>query len=211
MLPLHVGGDLDPRHVDSVDRHLSGCLPCFREFRELAAMRGRLAVLAAEPLPEGVLDGFTEEVMARVAVGEPGPKAVGPRPGPRMIVLPRMAAAAAMLLVALAGWRLFSDAGFSRGAEQHSVDGETVSAVRGEVAAPLVPPVAVPWSRAGAADEQRVDPQLALPPGLIMPSDVEQLMRAQGGHPAQVYLLRLGVGNGLTLDPDADGPRSRDR
>lgn len=99
MLPLHVGGDLAARHVRGVDEHLHTCLNCFREFRELATMRGRLGVLAEEPLPEGILDGFTEEVMARIAVGEEGPAALPPGRG-RVHVWPRLAAAA-VLLVAL--------------------------------------------------------------------------------------------------------------
>ena len=98
MLPLHVGGDLDPRHTGPVDEHLHACLGCFREFRELATMRGRLGVLAEEPLPEGVLDGFTEEVMARIAVGEPGPAAEPPRPSLLRLPSVRLAAAAVLLL-----------------------------------------------------------------------------------------------------------------
>src|SRR6185295_17893801 len=79
---------------------------CFREFREYAAMRGRLGVLAEEPLPEGALDGFTDEVMACVALGESGPAAALPsarrwRPDAR--VATRWAAAAALLVAAGAG------------------------------------------------------------------------------------------------------------
>lgn len=113
MLPLHVGGDLDPRHAPEVDRHLQDCLVCFREFRELGTMRSRLGVLAEEPLPVGILDGFTEEVMARIDVGEPGPVAEAPSPGPRQRIssFQRLSAAAAVLLVALAGWRAMTDQG----------------------------------------------------------------------------------------------------
>jgi hypothetical protein len=110
MLPLHAGGDLDPRHVDAVDAHLKDCLPCFREFREYASMRSRLGVLAEERLPDGALEGFAEEVMARIAVGEPGPAAV--IPGTlikRWPSLPQLAAAASLLIVCLAGWRYMSD------------------------------------------------------------------------------------------------------
>lgn len=107
MLPLHVGRDLDPRHVAAVDEHLGRCLSCFREFHVLADVRGRLGVLAEEPLPAGILDGFTEEVMARIAVGEPGPAAAVLRPRTPWWSRPSLAAAAALLLVATAAWRWF--------------------------------------------------------------------------------------------------------
>lgn len=106
MLPLHVGGDLDDKHVRGVDDHLHACLNCFREFRELATMRGRLGVLADAPLPDGILDGFTEEVMARIAVGEEGPAATPPgQLAPVRRLWPRMAAAAAVLLAVALGVR----------------------------------------------------------------------------------------------------------
>lgn len=101
LLPLHCGGDLPPERAVQVDEHLHACLTCFREFREHAAMRGRLGVLAEEPLPEGALDGFTEEVMARIAVGEEGPAAALPSAqGWRRFDVPavRLAAAAALLV-----------------------------------------------------------------------------------------------------------------
>ena len=61
LLPLHVGGDLDREKTQAVDVHLHRCLPCFREFREYAAMRARLGVLADMPLPTGALDHFTDD------------------------------------------------------------------------------------------------------------------------------------------------------
>jgi hypothetical protein len=109
LLPLHAGGDLPSDKAVLVDEHLHACLTCFREFRDYAAMRGRLGVLAEEPLPEGVLDGFAEEVMACVALGEGGPAAALPsarrwRPDARVIT--RWAAAAALLLLSGAGlWK----------------------------------------------------------------------------------------------------------
>ncbi len=109
LLPLHCGGDLPPEKAVQVDEHLHACLACFREFREHAAMRGRLGVLAEEPLPEGALDGFTDEVMARIAVGEEGPAAALPSASSwRRFDLPavRLAAAAALLVaVGLGGWQ----------------------------------------------------------------------------------------------------------
>ena len=109
LLPLHCGGDLPPEKGVQVDEHLHSCLACFREFREHAAMRGRLGVLAEEPLPEGALDGFTDEVMARLAVGEEGPAAALPSAqGWRRFDVPavRLAAAAALLVAfGLGAWR----------------------------------------------------------------------------------------------------------
>lgn len=224
MLPLHVGGDLDPRHVPDVDRHLSGCLPCFREFRELAAMRGRLAVLARQPLPAGVLDGFAEEVMARVAVGEPGPAAQAPRPGPRLIVLPRLAAAAAMLLVTLAGWRVFSDAGALPGEARRPSDGNLAStAPEGLESAPAPRRLEVPGWRvpgtvpAGPAVGQ-VDPGTGAPtgadptliPSLLLPTDFEFQLRFQAGEQGRIHLLQTAPSETLEVVEDSSvQPRAR--
>jgi hypothetical protein len=109
LLPLHCGGDLPPDKALAVDQHLHGCLTCFREFRDFAAMRGRLGVLAEEPLPQGALDGFTEEVMARLVVAEEGPAAQLPtasRWGRIDVPSVRWAAAAALLLaVGFGAWQ----------------------------------------------------------------------------------------------------------
>ncbi len=115
LLPLHAGGDLEHRHVEAVDDHLHGCLSCFREFRQFATMRGQLGVLADDALPKGILDGFTDEVMARIAVDEDGPAAELPQG--RLLRLVRMpasryAAAAAILLVSVLGLHGLGGAGF---------------------------------------------------------------------------------------------------
>ena len=145
MLPLHVGGDLDPRHIEPVDKHMKTCLSCFREFRELASMRGRLGVLAEDPMPRGILDGFAEEVMARIAVGEPGPAAEAPGPSGilRMPLLPGLAAAAAVLIVSFAGWRLMSGDGELRATSRNLVD----SAMHSVAAEPRRPVVSNPIIR----------------------------------------------------------------
>ena len=104
LLPLHVGRDLDPRKAAAVDEHLHRCLSCFREYREYLDLRGTLGVLAEPPLPEGALDGFVEEVMARVALGEAGPEAPLPTNVVRARWLPRLAAAAAVLLAVSVGY-----------------------------------------------------------------------------------------------------------
>jgi len=98
LLPLHVGGDLPRRQAEAVDEHLHACLSCFREYRELTTMRERLGVLTEQPLPAGALDGFADEVMARIALAEPGPRAPLPAAMERARLWPRYAAAAALLL-----------------------------------------------------------------------------------------------------------------
>ncbi len=104
LLPLHAGGDLQPDEAVRVDEHLHACLACFREFREHASMRGRLGVLAEEPLPRGVLDGFTEEVMARIAVDAGGPAAELPAARRGRSAPPVRLAAAAAVLLAVSAW-----------------------------------------------------------------------------------------------------------
>lgn len=105
LLPLHVGGDLDPGPARRVDEHLHHCLSCFREFRELAAMRQRLVVLGEQQPPAAALDHFTEEVMARIALGERGPAAELPglrRTRPSIVV--PLAAAATLMVGVMLGW-----------------------------------------------------------------------------------------------------------
>ncbi len=107
LLPLHVGGDLPADRAGIVDEHLHACLTCFREYRELLNLRSQLGVLADQPLPPGILDGFTEEVMARIAVGEPGPRAALPRTPDRLGQFTRLAAAAVLLLAVGLGFNSF--------------------------------------------------------------------------------------------------------
>jgi hypothetical protein len=105
LLPLHVGGDLDPGPARRVDEHLHHCLSCFREFRELASMRQRLVVLGEQQPPAAALDHFTEEVMARIALGERGPAAElpGVRRARPSVVVP-LAAAATLLVGVMLGY-----------------------------------------------------------------------------------------------------------
>ncbi|MGQ0552551.1 MAG: zf-HC2 domain-containing protein [Planctomycetota bacterium] len=116
LLPLHAGSDLTPQQARLVDEHLHQCLSCFREHRDFVGMRERLGILAEEKLPEGALDGFAEEVMARISLGESGPRA--PAPGrlrrlslPPAPLLRRVAAAAALLLALGLGWREWGGSG----------------------------------------------------------------------------------------------------
>jgi anti-sigma factor RsiW len=103
LLPLHVGGDLDAGPARRVDEHLHHCLSCFREFRELAAMRQRLVVLGEQQPPAAALEHFTEEVMTRIALGERGPAAElpGVRRPRRSVAVPLAAAATLLVGVAL--------------------------------------------------------------------------------------------------------------
>jgi anti-sigma factor RsiW len=103
LLPLHVGGDLDAGPARRVDEHLHRCLSCFRDFRDLAAMRQRLVVLGEQQPPAAGLEHFTEEVMARIALGERGPAAElpGVRRSRPAVMLPLAAAATLLVGVAL--------------------------------------------------------------------------------------------------------------
>ena len=103
LLPLHVGGDLDAGPARRVDEHLHHCLSCFREFRDLAALRQRLVALGEQQPPAAGLEHFTEEVMARVALGERGPAAElpGVRRTRPSVMVPLAAAATLMVGVAL--------------------------------------------------------------------------------------------------------------
>lgn len=189
LLPLHAGGDLPAPRGHAVDEHLSGCLACFREYREFLDLRGRLGVLAEEPLPAGALDGFTEEVMARIAIGEAGPAAELPaRPG-RLLSLPRLAAAAALLVGLFAGWQQFS----ATDGPPTAAPGTLVRLDGPFTAVDLVSPGATPPRPSTA------------PQGL---SGIERALIDFGGLPAARQVLREGGGQGLLPEP---GRRLRPR
>jgi hypothetical protein len=237
MLPLHVGGDLDPRHVPEVDRHLHDCLVCFREFRELGTMRGRLGVLAEEPLPAGILDGFVEEVMARIDVGEPGPAAEAPTPGPRQRIssFRQLSAAAAVMLVALAGWRALSDQG-TLAPNDPTIDmgsGLSGSVSNGQAARPLASPQSLPLLRIVPQQRQRssgpgtssrapdhgtdalatkpsVDDllEIAWPKGVPVETSVQVILRSIPGQPGGGQQDQGSQASGLQLD-DQREPRER--
>lgn len=219
MLPLHAGGDLDPRHVDAVDGHLKTCLPCFREFREYASMRSRLGVLAEERLPEGALEGFAEEVMARIAVGEPGPAAAAPGGAViRWPLLPRLAAAAAVLIVCVAGWRYSADGALQPndrpptanplppentvgGTQGLNRQGPQLSVSGGAVTAP----------RNGAVSRASEMPALQ---GLHLPSEQEMAVMQQAADAGMILLIQPGENEGLDAEGDdatAEPPFPRKR
>lgn len=243
MLPLHVGGDLDPRHIEPVDKHMKTCLSCFREFRELAVMRGRLGVLAEAPLPRGILDGFAEEVMARIAVGEPGPAAEAPGPSGilRMPLLPGLAAAAAVLIVSFAGWRLMSGDGELRATGRNLVD-TAMHSVAAEpvvsnpiirplslqapvpVSVPVSVPASVPASLPASVQPSGVVGLLPEPcedcttpheptlQGLQSLSQEELLILQKARLPGVLVIMQQARGqNGLAEDGTGRMPRQRDQ
>src|SRR5262245_10737346 len=178
LLPLHAGGDLPPDRAVLVDEHLHACLTCFREFREYAAMRGRLGVLAEEPLPEGALDGFTDEVMACVALGESGPAAALPsarrwRPDARAVT--RWAAAAALLVAVGAG--LWSTGWFGSGEVEFRADAPHELAAADPVdvlprpIAPSVPVQAPVQAPVPAPVQLKVFPHPFAPPHNVLAGD----------------------------------------
>jgi hypothetical protein len=207
MLPLHVGGDLDPRHIDAVDDHLKTCLSCFREFREYATMRSRLGVLAEERLPEGALEGFAEEVMARIAVGEPGPAAAAPgAPVIRWPLLPRLAAAAALLIVCVAGWRYTTDGALTPLDRPSTTNPLPPSSTVSQLPTPTSPGV-IPY---GALRMPRNATLSPVPPGTqgLRPPTQEQLSIIQRLPESGVMILIHGsMGDGLeAVDDTVDEP-----
>lgn len=220
MLPLHVGGDLDPRHGPEVDLHLNDCLVCFREFRELGAMRSRLAVLAEQPLPSGILDGFAEEVMARIDVGEPGPAAEAPSPGPRQRIFSfqRLSAAAAILLVSLAGWRALTDQGLvgdgSIGLDRPGLAESVSDGWPTQQQLPRAAITAAPLTAKGTGQTQTQAQALndfletAWPLGVPAPTEVQIILRSRGGVPTVTLHGQASKASGLERD-EAREPRQR--
>ena len=218
MLPLHVGGDLDPRHGPEVDAHLNNCLVCFAEFRELGAMRSRLAVLAEQPLPLGILDGFAEEVMARIDVGEPGPAAEAPSPGPRQRIFSfqKLSAAAAVMLVCLAGWRAFNDQGLmSDGTSaflRPDLSGSVSDGVPMQRQQTALDGTQLPTAPSGQLSAQAVNEFLETtwPLGVPAPSEVQIILRSRGGVPTVTLHGQASKASGLERDGQRQ-PRQRNR
>ena len=210
LLPLHVGGDLEPRRAAAVDEHLHRCLGCFREYREYLSLRGTLGVLAEQPLPEGALDGFVEEVMARIAVAEAGPRAELPAIVTRAAWLPRLAAAAALLVTASLGWLVWDasrpgalapEASFGSG----SVAGGSAARRAGETL--RVPDGLVVAEAPGAADADGVTGAVPLSGRTVRaaPAGAGNLEAAAGGsflHGSRGPGLQVFLpGNSGTPDP----------
>lgn len=216
MLPLHVGGDLDPRHGPEVDAHLNNCLVCFAEFRELGAMRSRLAVLAEQPLPLGILDGFAEEVMARIDVGEPGPAAEAPSPGPRQRIFSfqRLSAAAAIMLVCLAGWRALTDQGLmgdgSSAFDQPALSESVSDGVPIQRQLPAFDGTPLPTASSGQRSAQTINESLETtwPLGVPAPSEVQIILRLRGGVPTVTLHGQASKASGLERDEQRE-PRQR--
>lgn len=205
-LPLHAGRDLEPKLERRVDAHLSNCLSCFREFRSLTESRAVLGVVAEERLPAGLLDGFTEEVMARIEVGDPGPAAPLPRVrGPRPMV-PLLAAAAALLIVATAAWRLFDEGETTLRPEagtvaQPSFQVDSQGARQGGGSRPLISdPMVAPlvWPKATNPALGQLDPD----------TRARELLRRRMTE-VQVFMLKQGWADAVPEVPGADEPQDR--
>ncbi len=97
LLPLYISDDLGKSELSVVEAHLSECLNCYREYQAYLKSLRSMKRLVEKPELSPVLDGFTDEVMNRIAHDAGGPKAKVPRLA--YAVLPRVLAAAAMLLV----------------------------------------------------------------------------------------------------------------
>jgi len=222
-LPLHVGRDLDPKFEKQVDAHLATCLNCLREYRALAEARAILGVVAEQRLPEGVLDGFTEEVMARIAVDEPGPAAELPRSARRrtpLQLLPALSAAAALLLVALAAQLYFErehsvarpDLGGllqQHSPESRASDGGATSPSSARRTAPsFFEPDIPPGQQRFVFPLSESTLQLPPEPGeeAVLPTEAERLVNEALRRGSAPFVIKLG---GLKTVPDSD-PRPRD-
>ena len=106
LLPLYISDDLDERDAMNVEKHVGVCLNCYREYQAHLKSLRALKQLSSKPDLSAVLDGFSDEVMERVALDGGGPSA----PLPRVVypALRRSLAAAAVLLAAVVGFYLLS-------------------------------------------------------------------------------------------------------
>lgn len=101
LLPLYISDDLDAFELKTVEDHLGECLNCYREYQaHLKALRD-LKRLGEKPDLSTVLAGFSGEVMDRIVRDEGGPSA--PVPKVTYAFVPRMIAAAAVLLLIITG------------------------------------------------------------------------------------------------------------
>jgi hypothetical protein len=99
LLPLYISDDLDGPAQGEVKKHIGNCLSCAREYQaHLGALRA-LKGLENKPDLSDVMKGFTGQVMERIARDPGGPAA--PVPRVTYALVPKMLAAAAMLLVVL--------------------------------------------------------------------------------------------------------------
>jgi len=95
LLPLHVGGDLDPSEASTVDRHLDACAECAAEGRVFQAARSALlGVRTSRARPAGA--GLWSAIEARLDATDAA--ALLRRPWYRKASVWSAAAAAALLL-----------------------------------------------------------------------------------------------------------------
>ena len=98
LLPLFVSDDLPVKELDEVEAHVGSCLSCFRAYQEQLKAHRALKLLGERPDLSPMMEGFHEEVMARVARDGGGPAA----PVPRLVypAVRRYVAAAAVIAAA---------------------------------------------------------------------------------------------------------------
>jgi anti-sigma factor RsiW len=107
LLPLYMSDDIDASEVEGVKEHLNTCLGCFREYQDHLRARRSLRHLAFRPDLGPVMEGFSDEVMLKIADRSQGPAAPIPRVTYRLV--PRLLAAAALILALVSGgFYLFS-------------------------------------------------------------------------------------------------------
>jgi hypothetical protein len=71
MIPLYVGGDLEPSRAQNLRRHLETCAECRRLADELEASRAWLQGLAAPQFEESILDDLRAAVQREIARTQP--------------------------------------------------------------------------------------------------------------------------------------------
>ena len=179
-LPLFVGDDLESGARSAVEAHLAGCVACReRERAARAAREAFRAAVAAEsepspPLWPGVRAGLVREGLVE------GPRAVR---GPR-VLLRRVAAVAAVVLLAGLGWRAL-DGDDPEVRDVRSDDGRAEVVV--DFPGPPVPAGELAGEFAGEPAEDRVgadglaagDPASERPNGLERIDGAERLMEGR--------------------------------
>lgn len=111
LIPLHVGGDLEPEWTERVARHLERCDSCTAELERARAARAPFAMLRAEAdgwSAVDVWDGVRSELAREGLLAPSSPLPAAPRRVTRAPLVPlgRLAAAAGILALGL--WAAFA-------------------------------------------------------------------------------------------------------
>lgn len=106
LLHRFLDGELPPRRVPDVQRHLAGCTACARELDELRSLREALQMLTPVYFPPPGLGPRIQEALRHYQPPTPGPRV----PGRTILV-----AAAALLLAGAVTWGLSANWGRSHG------------------------------------------------------------------------------------------------